>query len=58
MHNNESIHVTTGGLPAAPLTVWKCDTCGDNINQPGKALVVWRTTMTTVTTTSGSCTWT
>jgi hypothetical protein len=26
-----------------PLTVWQCDTCGDNITQPGKGLVVWRT---------------
>lgn len=42
MHNNESVHVTTGGLPAAPLTVWQCDTCGDNITNPGKALVIWQ----------------
>jgi hypothetical protein len=26
-----------------PLTVWKCDTCGDDITEPGKALVIWRT---------------
>jgi hypothetical protein len=26
-----------------PLTVWKCDTCGDDITEPGKALVTWRT---------------
>jgi hypothetical protein len=25
-----------------PLTVWKCDTCGDDITEPGKALVTWR----------------
>lgn len=26
-----------------PLTVWKCDTCGDDITVPDKALVTWRT---------------
>lgn len=26
-----------------PLTVWKCDTCDDDITEPGKAIVTWRT---------------
>src|SRR5689334_15320592 len=25
-----------------PLTVWQCDTCGDDITEPVKALVTWR----------------
>jgi hypothetical protein len=25
-----------------PLTVWICDTCGENITAPGKAIVTWR----------------
>lgn len=28
---------------AAPLTVWICDSCGDDITEVGKALVTWRT---------------
>lgn len=27
---------------ATPLTVWKCDTCGDDITKPGTALVTYR----------------
>ena len=26
-----------------PLAVWMCDTCGDDIVDPGMALVSWRT---------------
>lgn len=25
-----------------PLTVWKCDTCGDDITDPDTAIVTWR----------------
>ncbi len=38
MHNNESIY----GLPMTlPLTVWKCDTCGDDVH-PKDAIVIWK----------------
>lgn len=25
-----------------PLVAWKCDTCDDDITEPGKAIVTWR----------------
>jgi hypothetical protein len=37
------VRLNKGECVTTPLTVWKCDTCGDDITDVGKALVIWRT---------------